>query len=74
MDTEAVPENFSILKAHKTQRKLSEKVIPKDLFSDKISLVAGADVVYIDRWVAAAVSVLDYDTLNCLEVKPQLAE
>ena len=53
---------------------MSEKVIPKDLFSDKITLVAGADVVYIDRWATAAVSVLDYDTLNCLEVKTQLAE
>ena len=54
---------FSAEKAHKTQIKLSEKIILKDEIPDKIRFVAGVDVAYAKDVSIAAVTVLDFDSL-----------
>jgi deoxyribonuclease V len=59
--------NFSVSKAHKTQLRLSHKVITEDLLPKKISRVAGVDAAYVDELAIGAVAVLDYGSLELLE-------
>jgi deoxyribonuclease V len=59
--------NFSVSKAHKTQLRLSHKVITEDLLPKKISRVAGVDAAYVDELAIGAVAVLDYESLELLE-------
>ena len=54
---------FSAEKAHKTQIRLSEKIILKDEIPDRIRFVAGVDVAYAKDVSIAAVTVLDFDSL-----------
>ena len=58
---------FSVEKAHKTQIKLSEKIILKDEIPDRIRFVAGVDVAYAKDVSIAAVTVLDFNSLRLEE-------
>jgi deoxyribonuclease V len=58
---------FSVEKAHKTQIKLSEKIILKDEIPDRIRFVAGVDVAYARDVSIAAIAVLDFDSLRLEE-------
>ncbi|MEM2098322.1 MAG: endonuclease V [Candidatus Bathyarchaeia archaeon] len=60
---------FSISKAHKAQKYLSKKIIIEDRFPNKISFVAGVDVAYAGDLAVGAAAVLDYETLETLEVQ-----
>jgi len=64
-----LPENFSVLKARKIQKFFAEKVLFKEIQLDLIERVGGVDVSYRKEDAVAAVAVLDYKTLNVLEVK-----
>jgi deoxyribonuclease V len=63
----AAVHKFSVSKAHKTQLRLSHKVITEDLLPKKISRVAGVDAAYVDELAIGAVAVLDYESLELLE-------
>lgn len=65
--TLAAVQNFSVLKAHKTQLCLSHEIVTEDRLPKKIKYVAGVDVAYIDDLAIGAVAVLDYDSLELLE-------
>lgn len=58
---------FSVEKAHKTQIKLSERIILKDEIPDRIHLVAGVDVAYAKDVSIAAIAVLDFNSLRLEE-------
>jgi deoxyribonuclease V len=58
---------FSVEKAHKTQIKLSEKIILKDEIPDRIGFVAGVDVAYAKGVSIAAIAVLDFNSLRLEE-------
>lgn len=58
---------FSVEKAHKTQIKLSERIILKDEIPDRIRLVAGVDVAYAKDVSIAAIAVLDFNSLRLEE-------
>ena len=64
-----VPLNFSIEKARKIQTKISKRIVTEDRFSSDIKLVAGVDASYGGGSALASVVVLDYDTLEVVEVK-----
>ena len=64
-----VPLNFSIEKARKIQMKISKRIVTEDRFSSDIKLVAGVDVSYGGGSALASVVVLNYDTLEVVEVK-----
>ncbi|MEM3668846.1 MAG: endonuclease V [Candidatus Bathyarchaeia archaeon] len=66
--------NFSIEKAHKTQIRLSRRIIFEDKLPRKIRYVAGVDVAYAKDLSIGAVTVLDYDTLRLLECKTAVCE
>ena len=59
--------NFSVEKAHKTQRSLSKKIILEDRLPKHVKMVAGVDVSYVDDVGIGAVAVLDYESLKLLE-------
>ncbi|MGD0450598.1 MAG: endonuclease V [Candidatus Bathyarchaeia archaeon] len=61
--------NFSIKKAHKTQIRLSKKIISEDNLPSKIRTVAGVDVSYVGQLGVGAVVVLDYEALEVLETQ-----
>jgi deoxyribonuclease V len=63
----AAVHKFSVSKAHKTQLRLSCKIIAEDQLPKTIKHVAGVDVAYIDELAIGAVAVLDYGTLELLE-------
>lgn len=65
--TFAAVHNFSVLKAHETQLRLSHKIISEDRLPRRIKCVAGVDVAYIDELAIGGVVVLDYETLELLE-------
>jgi deoxyribonuclease V len=58
---------FSVSKAHKTQLRLSHKIVTEDRLPKKVKRVAGVDVAYLDELAIGAVAVLDYDSLELLE-------
>jgi len=58
---------FSIPKAHKTQLRLSQKIIAEDRLPQKINRIAGVDVSYTDEVAIGAVAVLDFESLELLE-------
>lgn len=60
---------FSVKKAHMTQLCLSRKIILADRLPSKIRTVAGVDVSYIGEIGVAAVTVLDYESLEVLETQ-----
>jgi deoxyribonuclease V len=58
---------FSVSKAHKTQLRLSQKIISEDKMPQKINYIAGVDVAYAGELAIGAVAVLDYESLELLE-------
>ncbi|HLE75694.1 MAG TPA: endonuclease V [Candidatus Bathyarchaeia archaeon] len=67
--TAATISKFSVSKAHKAQTYLSKKIIQEDRLPDKINLVAGVDVAYAGELAIGAVAVLDYESLELLELQ-----
>ena len=67
MDKVVALSEFSVEKAHRTQMQLSKKIIFKDRLPERIRLVAGVDIVYVNDQSIATVAVLDYDSLELLE-------
>jgi deoxyribonuclease V len=61
--------NFSINKAHNLQICLSKKIILEDKLPSKIRTVGGVDVSYNGDLAVGAVIVLDYDSLEVLEMR-----
>ena len=61
------PPNFSVSKAHQAQKRLSEKIIQEDRLPEKIKLVGGVDVAYIDNLAIGAATVLEYESLKLVE-------
>jgi deoxyribonuclease V len=72
--TLAAIQNFSVLKAHKAQLRLSHEIIAEDLLPNKIKCVAGVDVAYINDIAIGAVAVLDYDSLELLEQQTAMCQ
>ncbi|MCW4000444.1 MAG: endonuclease V [Candidatus Bathyarchaeota archaeon] len=62
-----LPSNFSVKKAHDTQRRLSKLVIHNDQLPQQICTVGGVDVSYVGELGVGAVAVLDFGTLEILE-------
>jgi deoxyribonuclease V len=61
------PKGFSVVEAHESQRRLSEKLIAEDRLPRKINYVAGVDIAYSGNLAVGAVAVLDYPALRLLE-------
>lgn len=59
--------NFSIKKARKMQRQLSQRLVFKDTLPETIDFVAGVDVGYFKDVSIGVVAVLDYKTLAVIE-------
>lgn len=66
--------SFSVKKAHKTQLAMSKGIIFKDILPDKIRLVAGVDVAYWEGKSIGAVAVLDYESLEPVELQVSVSE
>jgi deoxyribonuclease V len=60
---------FSVKKAHKTQVCLSSKIILNDKLPSRIRTIAGVDVSYIGNIGIGAITVLDYESLEFMEVQ-----
>ena len=65
--TVAAVHKFSVSKAHKTQLRLSQKIISEDRLPQKINYIACVDVAYAGELAIGAVAVLDYESLELLE-------
>ena len=74
MDAVKLKPNFSIEKAHKTQLKLSKKIVLEDVLAEKIRFVAGVDVAYVKDLAIGATAVLDYAFLELVESKTALCK
>jgi deoxyribonuclease V len=66
--------NFSVEKARRTQLLLSKQIIFEDMLPRKIRYVAGVDVAYVHDLAVGAVAVMDYATLNLVEVQTALCK
>ncbi|MEM2937363.1 MAG: endonuclease V [Candidatus Bathyarchaeia archaeon] len=66
--------NFSVEKARRAQLLLSKQIIFEDMLPKKIRYVAGVDVAYVDNLAVGAVAVMDYATLNLVELKTALCK
>jgi deoxyribonuclease V len=66
--------NFSVKKAHVTQRCLSQKIILKDKLPPKIRTIAGVDVSYVGQIGVGAIVVLDYESLELLETRTTMCQ
>ncbi|MFB3888831.1 MAG: endonuclease V [Candidatus Bathyarchaeia archaeon] len=60
---------FSIQKAKKAQERMAERIISQDQLSGDIRLVAGVDAAYTADLAIGAAAVLDYNSLELLEVQ-----
>jgi deoxyribonuclease V len=58
---------FSAKKAHEAQRRLSEHIISEDKVPQRIRLIAGVDVAYVEGVSIAAVAVLDFGSMKLKE-------
>ncbi|MGA3191553.1 MAG: endonuclease V [Candidatus Bathyarchaeia archaeon] len=58
---------FSAKKAHEAQRRLSEHIISEDKVPQRIQLIGGVDVAYVEGASIAAVAVLDFGSLKLKE-------
>jgi deoxyribonuclease V len=67
-DTRMKPE-FSAEKAHKTQMKLSKRILFEDKLPRKIRFVGGVDTAYIRDISIGAAAVLDFPSLKLVESK-----
>jgi len=61
-------------KIHSLQKRLSQKLVFRELPLDKIHYVAGVDVAYTDDQSIGAVAVLDFPNLNVVEVKTEVTK
>jgi deoxyribonuclease V len=66
--------NFSIEKAHKAQLRMSRQIIFEDKLPMRIRYVAGVDIAYTKNFSISAVAVLDYETLELVEVKTAICK
>ena len=69
-----VPNNFSILKAHKAQLILSKKIIKEDRLPQEIKLIAGVDIAYAGVAAIGVAVVLELESLEILEKKIVVTE
>ena len=67
-DTRMKPE-FSAEKAHKTQMKLSKRILFEDKLPRKIRFVGGVDTAYIRDISIGAAAVLDFPSLKLVNQK-----
>jgi len=58
---------FSTEKAHEAQRRLSEHIISDDKVPQRIRLIGGVDVAYVEGASIAAVAVLDFGSMKLKE-------
>jgi len=58
---------FSVEKAHEAQRRLSERIIFEDKVPERIRLIGGVDVAYVEDVSVAAVAVLDFGSMKLKE-------
>jgi deoxyribonuclease V len=58
---------FSAKKAHEAQRRLSEHIIFEDKVPQRIQLIGGVDVAYVEGASIAAVAVLDFGSMKLKE-------
>ncbi len=66
--------NFSVKKAHNTQVCLSKNLILEDRLPRKIRMVGGVDVSYVGKVGIGVVTVLDYNSLECMEAQVATCE
>jgi deoxyribonuclease V len=64
-----MPMDFSIEKAHRLQSQLAKKIVREDVLPERIRLVAGVDVAYVESFSVGAVAVLDFESLKVKESK-----
>ncbi len=69
-----LPLGFSVEKAQKTQRLLSERIIEEDSLPDQPRFIAGVDVAYSDKLAISAVSVMDLETRKQIEFETAVCE
>ena len=62
-------QRFSAEKAHRAQLQLSKRIIFEDKLPKKVLYVAGVDAAYVEDLAIGAVAVLDYDSLELVEVQ-----
>jgi deoxyribonuclease V len=74
MGTREVPHSFSIEKARKAQRCLARKIITEDKLPKEIGLIAGVDAAYAGNWAVGAAAVLNYSSLEVLEIQTATVE
>ncbi len=65
----SIMHEFPISKAHKVQASLCQKIIREDILPEKIDLVGGVDVAYLDDSAIGAVTVLNYQSLEIVETQ-----
>lgn len=65
---------FSMLKAHRAQELMAKRIILEDKLPLKIKLVAGVDAAYANDFAVGAVAVLDYESLELLEVQTAVVQ
>lgn len=65
---------FSMEKAHKTQLRLSKKIILRDMLPEKINFIAGVDVAYTKDKAIGAVAVLEYESLKLMESQTSICK
>jgi deoxyribonuclease V len=58
---------FSAKKAHEAQRRLSEHIISEDELPQRIRVIGGVDVAYVEGASIAAVAVLDFGSMKLKE-------
>lgn len=62
-----LPKDFSVARAHESQKRLSGRLIAEDRLPRKITYLAGIDVAYSGNQAVGAVTVFDYNTLHLVE-------
>jgi len=66
---EMAPPDFSVKKAREIQLKVSKRIVMEDRLPPDVKMVAGIDASYGWGSAVASAVVLDYDTLEVIEVK-----
>jgi deoxyribonuclease V len=69
MDLADFKHHFSTDKAHKAQIQLSKRIILEDGLPEEVHYVAGVDAAYTGDLAIGAVAVLDYSSLDLVEVQ-----
>lgn len=69
MNSASFKPSFSIEKAHKAQLNLSKLIILEDKLPKEIRFIGGVDTAYAGDVAISAAVVLDFDSLNLVEVQ-----